>query len=67
MYVIIQAYVTTMAATAITMSRSVASMGDIAFLDFNIFCFGIVFHPLLFRKSNDYLFNLYELEINIPN
>jgi hypothetical protein len=32
-----QAYVTTIAATAITISRSVASIGDIAFLDMGVF------------------------------
>jgi hypothetical protein len=37
MYVITQAYVTTMAATAITINSNVASIGDMAFLDFNMF------------------------------
>jgi ligand-binding SRPBCC domain-containing protein len=37
MYVITQAYVTTMAATAITINSNVASIGDMAFLDFNVF------------------------------
>jgi predicted Kef-type K+ transport protein len=37
MYVIIHAYVTTMAATAMTISKSVASIGDIAFLVLNSF------------------------------
>jgi len=36
-YVIIHAYVTTIAATAITINSSVASIGDIAFLVFNMF------------------------------
>jgi hypothetical protein len=49
MYVIIQAYVTTMAATAITISSSVASIGDMAFLDFNMF-FVNTFHLLLCRN-----------------
>jgi hypothetical protein len=37
MYVITQAYVTTIAATAITINSSVASIGDMAFFDFDIF------------------------------
>jgi len=37
MYVIIQAYVTTMAATAITINNSVASIGDMALFDLNMF------------------------------
>ena len=34
MYVVIHAYVTTMAATAMTMRSSVASIGEMAFLEF---------------------------------
>jgi hypothetical protein len=41
MYVITQAYVTTMAATAITINSNVASIGDMAFLDFNMFLVGM--------------------------
>jgi len=37
MYVITQAYVTTIAATAMTINSNVASIGDMAFLDFNMF------------------------------
>jgi hypothetical protein len=41
MYVITQAYVTTIAATAITINSNVASIGDMAFLVFNIFLIDI--------------------------
>lgn len=36
--VMTQAYVTTIAATAITIKSSVARIGDIPLFDFNIFC-----------------------------
>jgi hypothetical protein len=56
-----------MAATAITISRSVARMGDMAFLVFNRFL-PFNFHPFrCLGKSGDFLFNMYELEIHIQN
>jgi len=43
--VVIQAYVTTMAATAMTMRSSVANIGDMAFLECNIFRIDIFLIP----------------------
>ena len=39
-----------MAATAMTMRSSVASMGDMAFLDFNIFLMVVRFHLLYIER-----------------
>jgi hypothetical protein len=64
MYVIIQAYVTTIAATAMTTNSSVASIGDMALLDFSVF-FVKRFTLALSEKSFIFLFNMCELEINI--
>ena len=43
MYVITHAYVTTMAATAMTINSNVASIGDMAFLDLNMFFVNMFF------------------------
>jgi hypothetical protein len=52
-----------MAATAMTIRSNVASIGDMAFLDLNIFLIDIAFHLLLFEKSLVHLFNMYEPEM----
>jgi len=64
MYIIIHAYVTTMAATAITISRRVARIGDIPRLDFKRVLVFMLYAPFCwFMKSEYALFNLYEPKI----
>jgi hypothetical protein len=67
MYVVIHAYVMTMAATAMTMRSNVAKIGDMAFFDFNMYLIDI-FHScpnFLFLTLEVLLFNSYEDRIQI--
>src|SRR4030067_3120215 len=67
MYVVIQAYVTTMAATAMTMRSNVARIGEMAFLEFNILFIDICLIPFMWIEKMYFVFNLYETGICIPN
>jgi hypothetical protein len=62
----IHAYVTTIAATAMTINSSVASIGEIPFFDARVLFVKLI-SPVVISRFRDFLFNLYESEIHIAD
>ena len=65
-HVVIHAEVTTIVATSITMRSSVATMGDIALMQFSNFLIDVSFEYLLFALGDfNFLYNIHETKIYI--
>lgn len=67
MQIVIQAYVTTAAAMAMTFGSKVASVGDMAFLELKILLVHVSFRTCCFCREESFVFGLHESSMRILN